>query len=239
MVWWRLGCVAHAQSDEPTADEAETAVDAEAATVEDESQPETEVEARALFVAAQEAYRDGRYEEALDLFERSYARSGRPELLYNVGLCHERLSHDAEAVVHYRRYLAGLPEAPNRVELERRITVLEAPTSEGASVDPGPWIVVGLGAAAVVTGVVFEVIGVLESDQITGARDVDWSSVSAHYDNALVFSGLGTALLLVGAAAVTGGIVWAVVGSGADEDDAEASVSLGVGLGAGYVRGRF
>lgn len=73
-----------------------------------------EMEARALFSAAVAAYDAGRYEDALDSFERAYARSGRAELLFNVGQCLDRLRRDEEAVDAFERYLAALPNAENR-----------------------------------------------------------------------------------------------------------------------------
>jgi tetratricopeptide (TPR) repeat protein len=83
-----------------------------------------EMEARALFSAAVAAYDAGRYEDALDSFERAYARSGRAELLFNVGQCLDRLRRDEEAVDAFERFLAAMPNAENRAQVEARIRAL-------------------------------------------------------------------------------------------------------------------
>lgn len=83
-----------------------------------------EAEARALFNAAVAAYDAGRYEDALDSFERAYERSQRPALLYNMGQCYDRLRRDEEAVDAFERYLAAMPGADNRAQVEQRIRAL-------------------------------------------------------------------------------------------------------------------
>ncbi len=98
--------VAEAQSGTPTGDEL------------------AELEARALFNAAIAAYDAGRYDDALDSFERAHRRSGRPELLFNVAQCYDRLRRDEDAVVAFERYLEALPDAENRAQVEARIRAL-------------------------------------------------------------------------------------------------------------------
>ncbi|MCX7807199.1 MAG: tetratricopeptide repeat protein, partial [Deltaproteobacteria bacterium] len=71
-------------------------------------------EARALFQAGQVAFEDGRFEDALQYFRRSYELSGRPALLYNIGLAADRLRRDEEALSAFERYLAEVPDARNR-----------------------------------------------------------------------------------------------------------------------------
>lgn len=83
-----------------------------------------EAEARALFNAAVAAYDAGRYEDALDSFERAYQRSQRPALLYNMGQCYDRLRRDEEAVDAFERYLTAMPGADNRAQVEQRIRAL-------------------------------------------------------------------------------------------------------------------
>ncbi len=86
--------------------------------------PARDAEAHARFEAGRIAYAAARYEDALADFEDAYALSERPELLYNIAQCHDRLRHDAEAIVALERYLAAVPEATNRVEVETRVAAL-------------------------------------------------------------------------------------------------------------------
>jgi tetratricopeptide (TPR) repeat protein len=81
--------------------------------------------ARGLFQAGKAAYEAGNYSEALGFFQQAHARSGRPELLFNIGQAADRLRQDEKAIEALRAYLAQLPDAPNRVEVEARIRALE------------------------------------------------------------------------------------------------------------------
>jgi len=83
-----------------------------------------DTEARLLFEAGSSAFGDGRYETALERFRQAYATSQRPELLYNIGSAADRLRRDEEALEAFSGYLAALPEAANRREVEARIASL-------------------------------------------------------------------------------------------------------------------
>ncbi len=65
-----------------------------------------EAEARSVFDAGQTAFTAGHYADALVYFKRSYALSRRPALLFNIGLCHDRLREDTEAIEAYSGHLA-------------------------------------------------------------------------------------------------------------------------------------
>lgn len=93
--------------------------------------PGRDEEAYMLFRAGTVAYENGRYEEALERFDEAYELSHRPELLYNVGLAHDRLRHDAEALAAFDAFLAQAPaDAPRRPEVERRVEVLRQTLAE-------------------------------------------------------------------------------------------------------------
>jgi tetratricopeptide (TPR) repeat protein len=83
-------------------------------------------EAKGLFAAGRAAFDAGRYEDALDYFERSHAMSGRPALLYNIALAHDRLRNDEKALQGYEAYLAAVPDAPNRSDVETRAAAIRA-----------------------------------------------------------------------------------------------------------------
>lgn len=51
-------------------------------------------------------FKDGKYAEALAEFERAYEIAPHPLVLYNIASCHRQLSHYADAVTYYRRFLA-------------------------------------------------------------------------------------------------------------------------------------
>ena len=95
--------------------------------------------ARGLFQAGKAAYEAGSYEEAIGFFEQAYARSGRPQLLFNIGQVADRLRQDEKALSSFRAYLQQVPDAGNRVEVEARIAALERAEAERkAAATPAP-----------------------------------------------------------------------------------------------------
>jgi tetratricopeptide (TPR) repeat protein len=82
-------------------------------------------EARTLFEQGRVAYQEGRYRDAWDYFRQAYLLSKRPALLYNVGQAADRLRKDREALEAFRMYLAQVPQAENRREVENRVRALE------------------------------------------------------------------------------------------------------------------
>jgi hypothetical protein len=82
-------------------------------------------EARALFEAGRVAFDNGRFEDALGHFRRAHELSGRPQLLYNIGAAADKLRLDEQTLEAFRAYLAGVPDARNRAEVEARVAVLE------------------------------------------------------------------------------------------------------------------
>jgi tetratricopeptide (TPR) repeat protein len=87
-------------------------------------------EARVLFQAAQMAFTDGRYEDALEYFQKSYELSGRAALLFNIGTTADRLRMEERALAAFQQYLVDLPEADNRREVESRIRIIERAPEE-------------------------------------------------------------------------------------------------------------
>jgi tetratricopeptide (TPR) repeat protein len=84
----------------------------------------TDHDARVAFESGHLAFAEGRYDDALVDFTRAYELSHRAELLYNIGLAADRLRRDAEAIEAFEAYLAALPEAENRAEVQRRLRAL-------------------------------------------------------------------------------------------------------------------
>ncbi len=209
-------------------EEVEASTDAPAA---DEDAALSDAEARSLFEAGRTAFSAGRFADALDHFERAYELSHRPELLFNIGTCQDRLRRDADAIASFERFLSEVPDAPNRSEVEARIRILEDTAEseeaegDGPGAGPGPWILLGTGAAAAVAGGVFLGLAASAISAIENAElNTPWPEVSDGVDTAPIYSGLGFALAGVGIAAVIAAVVWLVV-----RDDEERPVAGEVG----------
>ena len=87
-------------------------------------------DSRAVFVEGVQAYEAGRFEEALELFERAYDMTGDAEVLFNVAAVLDRLRRDQEALTVYRAYLERGPAEEDREHVEARIRVLTAALEE-------------------------------------------------------------------------------------------------------------
>lgn len=87
--------------------------------------PEVERVARELFEQGRDAYANGQFPEARELFQHSYDLSGRPGLLYNIAQASERMRDDEHALELYRAYLEAVPDASERDFVEARIVFLE------------------------------------------------------------------------------------------------------------------
>ncbi len=85
-----------------------------------------DMQAKDLFKAASLQFDDGKYELALALFRDAYAKSKRPQLLYNIALSAERVGKLDEAIDGYRRYVAAMPEGERAEESRSRILSLTA-----------------------------------------------------------------------------------------------------------------
>jgi hypothetical protein len=89
-----------------------------------DNDPDVEI-ARRHFAQASEFYSAGRYVEALAEFEIARKAKPVPELDYNIGRCHDRLEHAAEAIAAYQRYLGKVSSGAEADEVRGRIESLK------------------------------------------------------------------------------------------------------------------
>lgn len=216
-------------------------------------------EARGFFIAGRASYLAGRYDEALERFERSYEMSGRAELLYNIGTAAYKAGKWTRALSAYREFLDKLPASVQRGEVEQRIIELEPmvgsepevgeppPSASPAPVEAAPVatretqsplapsLTLAASGAALVTGVVLTVLGYKAEQRVRkapeGARWSDYRDDAAH---AMPFRAAGIA---VGAVGLVGTALstWWLVHTRADA----ASAQLAVGIGHVRVQGSF
>lgn len=126
-----------------------TAHDALAAPVTAEAQES----ARKSYQAGAQAYAEGRFKDAIDLFLEAARIAPNPAFSYNIGLAYEQLGDPDNALRWYRDYLRELPKAPDRADIEPRIldaerrlrergvqqvTILSTPEGATVAVDGKP-----------------------------------------------------------------------------------------------------
>jgi tetratricopeptide (TPR) repeat protein len=174
--------------------------------------PNDDERARMHFQSGQAYFETGEYESALREFTRAHELSGRPALLYNIVLVHERLGNLELAIEFLRRYLNEAPEAEqHRPTLEARVASLERrleqrahprvpvePASSGPSISPVTWISLGVGGAGLA---VFGVFGILA---LTTAAELDDNCVPLGTCTADDVDSLGTYSLVADIGLLTG-----------------------------------
>lgn len=85
---------------------------------------ENEQRARELFEVGDDHYAAGRYEQAVEHFQRAYELSPQPALLFNIANALERMGEYQKAADHLRRYLDS-PRADDIASVRERIRRLE------------------------------------------------------------------------------------------------------------------
>ena len=80
----------------------------------------------------------GRYDDAIKEFEAAYQLKNDPAFLYNLAQSYRLAGNEERALHFYETYLRYVPKAPNRAEIEDRITALERQmaTKSKATHDP-------------------------------------------------------------------------------------------------------
>ncbi|HWE31443.1 MAG TPA: hypothetical protein VHB97_25740 [Polyangia bacterium] len=87
--------------------------------------PATE-SARRFYMSGTKHFDLTEYREALNDFKQAYRVKEDPVFLYNIAQCLRLLDEKKDALKFYHSYLNRAPDAPNRAEVEQRITTLQA-----------------------------------------------------------------------------------------------------------------
>lgn len=204
-------------------------------------------DAQALADEGTRLFRAGKFADARDKFRAAYAVDRHPLLVYNVARASESMGDVDAAIDAFQEYLAVSPDAADRLAVEQRVQSLvaerdrqkkleadrdravseaaKAKTREvdDASPSPVPWILVGIGGAAVTTGIV---LGVVADGRNETARDAKTSGrdAVAALDDARAFGWGANITIPVGGAMLLTGLVWGIVDLATGSDAVEASV---------------
>jgi tetratricopeptide (TPR) repeat protein len=127
-----LACGAGSRAPGPSVVDVGATPDAGAVVVDDARARPTarrtkEEEARELFALGRKAYADGDYAGALRLFTDAQHAAARPEVLYDIGSCLEKMGRREEAAAIYEDYVrSGNLSHIDRMSMELRIEQLRA-----------------------------------------------------------------------------------------------------------------
>lgn len=98
--------------------------------------PARDAEARTHFQAGRDAFSRGNFAGAATSFERAYALSRRPQLLYNIGRAYQEQLRWEDAHRSFQHYLDAIPDAPDRAEVEGRLRIIEVAMTHTAPTPP-------------------------------------------------------------------------------------------------------
>ncbi|HSN81376.1 MAG TPA: tetratricopeptide repeat protein [Polyangiales bacterium] len=145
-------------------------------------------------------------------------------------------SADREHVESRIEVLRAAIEARKRAELDAEIEARKAAMEAAARIKaerplthyvgpgPGPWITIGAGGAALVTGAIFVGLGQRDQNEVESAPPgSSYSSVEDIAERGPRRTKAGVALMGIGGAAVLGGIIWQLTG-GHEETMPEVSI---------------
>jgi hypothetical protein len=78
----------------------------------------------------------GDYAEAVDFFKQGYLAKPDPVFLFNLGQCHRMMGDLTTAAREYRSYLRAVPDAENRIAVERFLADSEEELKRRAAAVP-------------------------------------------------------------------------------------------------------
>jgi tetratricopeptide (TPR) repeat protein len=203
-----------------------------------------------LFERGLEAYRAGRYEEAVTLFSDAHAIEPVADLTYNRARALENLGRAGDAADAYELYLEENPTVPDRPGIERRIEALRAraleaqrleqrashvaevapPQTEERSSGPGPWPWIVGGSGVVVAGAGGVLAGLARAAHDRAASpDARQPDSLADEREANDLAVVANVLFAAGGAIFAGGLLWLLVAIAADDDSVSVS-SRGVAI---------
>lgn len=199
-------------------------------------------EARQRFQLGRAFYEAGRFGEAAEEFAEAYRLSERPQLLYNLYVANRDAGDWPAAADALRLYLQEVPDAPDRITLRARLQSLDeqvALQKERARADaqrererrerdqaeriakpqrsPLPWVVMGAGAALLLSSAVTGALALRAADQLDGVCENDGrlcpSSERDAIERLKALSISTDVLWGVGAAAAVTGLVLRLTGA--------------------------
>jgi tetratricopeptide (TPR) repeat protein len=155
------------------------------------------------YLAGVANYKAGRYAEAIGEFQTADQIRPSPVLSFNIAQCYEKMADLQSARTAYQEYLARAPNAPDRAAVEATIasidkrlaekradSVVLIPSTQVSQTQEKTqpyWIsgtLIGVGAAAIIVGVVLNVIATNNASSLTGGGLHKHSDAQNYYDSA-------------------------------------------------------
>jgi tetratricopeptide (TPR) repeat protein len=81
--------------------------------------------AKRHFERGEKLFALGKFDEALDEYQKAFDAKPIPDFLYNIAQCYRNLGDYDQAIFSFKKFLKLEPDAPNRESVERTIEQLE------------------------------------------------------------------------------------------------------------------
>ena len=81
--------------------------------------------AKRHFERGEKLFALGKFDEALDEYQKAFDAKPIPDFLYNIAQCYRNLGDYDQAIFSFKKFLKLEPDAPNRDSVERTIEQLE------------------------------------------------------------------------------------------------------------------
>jgi len=89
--------------------------------------------AKRYFDRAEKLFALGKFDEALDEYQKAFDARPMPAFLFNIGQCYRNLGDYQQAIFSFKKYLKLDPDAPNREHVQELIDELEIKVEQGDS----------------------------------------------------------------------------------------------------------
>lgn len=178
-------------------------------------------DASTRFDDAEALYRQGRYEDAVEILEGLVSEFPDPILRFNLGRAYESAGLLPKAIEAYEDYLGLAPTAPDAQSVRDRITRLETrlrpdPVPESQPPPPppprpiiAPWVVAGVGGVVLLSGAI--VGGSARRRRNQAEAEPIQRSAAEMFDSARGLALAANVTLAVGGAVVVAGVTWGAV----------------------------
>lgn len=199
------------------------------AAAQEATSEDAQAEALRLFEESKVAYREGRFDDAVELLTEAHRLFPEPVLLYNLGRALEGAGEYTRAVDAYDEYLRIAGDIPDRGAIEGRVATLRreietrerleqleetrpvtpAPRVERESASAAPWIVAAVGGAGLAVGGVFGVLALSSHDDAENAASQ--AETEQLQSTAETYALVANVAFAAGGAIALAGVIWGIV----------------------------
>jgi tetratricopeptide (TPR) repeat protein len=158
------------------------------------------------------AYNTGKWDKAIESWQKGYEVTGDPDFLYNLGQAFRKNNDYGNAITNFKSFLRERPESDQREAIEQRIEEMENLLIEQQQANQRPPD--GIGAALLVTGGVFGVMAMGNKSDLedAAAAGEPWTANQDLEDERSRNVTISTVCLAAGGAALIGGGIMYFVG---------------------------